>query len=444
MKKESGARTGAERGVVIEATIAELSAGGDGVAICTIDGERRAVFVPGVAAGDRVRLAVDDAKRPARGRVLALLEPSPSRIAPACPHVARCGGCDWMHLTRDAQVRAHVEIVARALPAEMRGVEIHTHAAPKEVGYRVRARVHLGVGRSGKVSVGMFGRSTHEPADVDACIVLHPSIEAVRRDLAAIVAGARGKGEASIALGAPGGETRRAVLDLRWSGDLPAPVFARLDHAVREGRLAGARVFAGVVKSPATIGDPTPWVAGADGAPLRLAPGGFSQAAEEANAALATRVAEIAEALVGPSREGASVIELYAGAGNLTVLLARRFRVTAVESDRDACDAARKNLAARGLTAKVTEADASSFAIPSGTRLVVLDPPRAGARDVARALAEKPVPAALYVSCDPATLGRDLATLAPAGYEAAAVETFEMFPQTSHVETVVGLRRARR
>jgi 23S rRNA (uracil1939-C5)-methyltransferase len=234
-----------------------------------------------------------------------------------------------------------------------------------------------------------------------------------------------------------------AVVDLRWRGesDLPREVFARLESAVTAGAIAGARVWDGDVKVPATIGDPTPWIRGADGAPLRLSPGGFSQASEEGNTRLARRVAELASELSPPD---ANVLELFAGAGNLTVMLARDRRVTAVEAERDACAAARENLAARGLTARVVEADAATHAaahLDRSVKLVVLDPPRTGARDVARALAGSRPPAVIYVSCDPPTLGRDLATLAEAGYTLSSVTAVEMFPQTSHVETIVALVR---
>jgi 23S rRNA (uracil1939-C5)-methyltransferase len=229
------------------------------------------------------------------------------------------------------------------------------------------------------------------------------------------------------------------VIDLRWSGDLPAETFARVDRAVKDGTIVGARLFAGEVRVPATIGDPTPVIAGADGAPLRLAPGGFAQANEAANLLLASRVRAFAdEAPAGPC------LELYAGAGNLTVLLAQRRDVVAVESDRDACAAARANLAARGLSdkAKVIEGSAADAPIAKGTRLVVLDPPRAGAKDAVVRLAG--VPAVIYVSCDPPTLGRDLRLLAERGFDLVAIETFEMFPQTSHVETVAFLRKTKK
>ena len=115
-----------------------------------------------------------------------------------------------------------------------------------------------------------------------------------------------------------------------------------------------------------------------------------------------------------------------------------------MESDRGACDAARANLAARGMAARVIEADAATFVVPAPTQLVILDPPRTGARAVAEALAKNPVRHLIYVSCDPQTLARDLVILAAARYLPRAVELVEMFPGTSHVETIVALERARK
>lgn len=417
----------------LDATIAELSPGGEGVAICEIAGERRAVFVPGVAPGERVRVEADLSRRPARGRVLEVLAPSAERVLPECPWYERCGGCDWMHLSAEEQARAHAAIVTSILPAAWAGTRVTPHAAPRTRAYRTRARVHVDV-RRGRVVVGMYARGSHEPVAVDACLVLDPVLDEARRKLVPLLEGAKGRGDAQLALGPPG-DPRRAVLDLRWSGDLPGSVFARIERGVSDGWLAGARVYAGDVKVPAKVGDPTPWITGADGAPLRLAAGGFSQATEEGNTLLARRAVELADAIA----PGVPAIELYAGAGNLTVLLARTRQVTAVELSREACDAARANLAARGLGARVVEADASRFAIPKDARLVVLDPPRTGAKELAVALAARPLPAIVYVSCDPPTLGRDLALLAAAGYTPEAIETFEMFPQTSHVETIAAL-----
>jgi 23S rRNA (uracil1939-C5)-methyltransferase len=422
--------------VSLEATITELAPGGDGIALATLGGERRAVFVRGAVTGDRIRVEVDASTRPARGRVLELLEAGPARAEPACPYVDRCGGCDWMHVRLDAQRAAHLDHVRAALPRPFREHAIASHAAPAPLGYRTRARLHVRAS-GGRAIVGMNEARSNDPQEVDACVALAPDLERARLRLAALLEGAHGRGEAQIALGALEAP-RLAVLELRWSGPLPAATFARIEAAVAaRDWLQGARVFYGEATKPAVIGDPTPWMRGADGAPLRLPPGGFGQPSDEGNALLAKRVA----ALAAPDLR---ITELYAGAGNLTVLLAPRAReLVAIESSREACDAARANLTARGLHARVVEADAAAHTIATSAQLVVLDPPRKGARDVAARLgASSALKAIIYVSCDAQTLGRDLALLAPA-FAPKTIETFELFPQTSHVETVVLLERVR-
>jgi 23S rRNA (uracil1939-C5)-methyltransferase len=185
---------------------------------------------------------------------------------------------------------------------------------------------------------------------------------------------------------------------------------------------------------------------GADGALLVIAPGGFAQPSDEGASAVARRVAELALLTSGP--EGAPpiwkearprhIVELFAGSGTLSVLLARdAASLVAVEIDPDAAACARQNLAARGLAAKVTAADADAFTIPPRTEVVVLDPPRAGAPGATAAIAASSARAVVYVACDPPTLARDLGVLCQRGFAITHIETFELFPQTSHVETVV-------
>jgi 23S rRNA (uracil1939-C5)-methyltransferase len=438
-------RRRATRAYELEATIGELAPGGDGVALAEVSGERRAIFVRGVAVGDRVRLEVDPSRRPARGIVKQLLTSGADRVEPPCPHASRCGGCDWMHLSLDAQVRTHADQVRHVLPEAWRDVPVVAHAAPEALGYRVRARLHLRSVRSGggrRFVIGMHEAGTHDPVEVDRCVVLAPALERARTALASLLEGCEGRGEAQVALGTDGAP----VLELRWEGSVPGEAFARLERAVAAREWAGARVFLGDVARPAVVGDPTPWMQGADGTPLRLAPGGFGQASEAANTLLARRVAEVVANAAGPEKEAARVVELYAGAGNLSVVLAPHAAdLTTVESHREACEAARANLAARGLSARVVEADAAGYAWSPATRVLVLDPPRTGAKEVASRLAVNPRGAprtVVYVSCDPQTLKRDLSLLTDI-YTARSVETFEMFPHTSHVETVVALERVR-
>jgi 23S rRNA (uracil1939-C5)-methyltransferase len=430
-----------------QSRIEELAPGGDGVAHVSVDGVRRAVFVPGAAVGDEVRLSMDVSRRPARGRILELIHGGPERVEPACAYVQRCGGCDWMHVSLAGQLAAHIAQLRRAVPRAWESFPVVPHPALEALGYRTRARLHVRAS-GGRAIVGMHEAGTRDPVEVSSCVVLHPTLDRARISLGALLEGAHGTGEVQVALGGISSIQKDAptepcpVLELRWRGTLATAFFTRLEQAVLAGTWCGGRIFVGDVARPATVGDPTPWMLGADEEPLRLAPGRFAQASERYNRRLGARVAELAHAAAG---ERAHTVELFAGAGNFTVLLARRSaKVLAVESDRASCDAARANLAARGLAAKVVEADAGNYEPSPATTLLVLDPPRTGARATAERLTRSPIRHVLYVSCDAQTLARDLAVLEPY-YLPRAIESFAMFPQTSHAETVVLLeRRGRR
>ncbi len=117
------------RPLAIDATISSLAPGGDGVAHVELGGERRAVFGPHTAPGDRARLEVDPSRRPARGRLLTLTSPGADRVASACPWATRGGGCDWMHLSLEAQARVHGEHLRAALPLAWRGTDIASESA---------------------------------------------------------------------------------------------------------------------------------------------------------------------------------------------------------------------------------------------------------------------------------------------------------------------------
>lgn len=309
-------------------------------------------------------------------------------------------------------------------------VPISLHEAPSGLAYRGRAR--LAVSARGSVSLGYRGARSRKVTPIDRCCVLVPALDALLPRLRGWLAGARGEGEASVALGAKG----LPVVALSWGrGELPGSLFGALEQAVASGELAGASVQVEGARQAAVVGDPTAWVAGPDGLPLEVA--GFAQANEAVTLAMATRVCD----LVGEGRP--SIVELYAGAGTFTVMLAaKNTTYSAVESERSSCEAARRNLARRGLSwVKVIEADASAWAIPPRTSLVVLDPPRTGAREACSALAASRVDEVIYVSCDPSTLSRDLVTLTGAGFAVRSLDAFDMFPQTSHTEVVAHLKR---
>lgn len=433
-----GARKPSEAGRAIEVEVQSLAPGGEGV-LRLEDG--RVAFVPGVLVGERVQIVIEhETSKKRQARLLSVLDPSPSRVEPACPIVARCGGCDWMHISTSAQAESHASIVADLIERAVGSrPDVTTHALSDEEALRSRARFAIRCdGR--RCKIGYRARRTHEIVEVDRCLVLEPGLVDAVRLVAASLDGARGEGEISVAFGMRGDE-RRPVVELTYDADPPASFYRQLDDACGDsgqlgGQLAGARVLLRGATRPLVMGDPHAVQRGFDGLPLVISAGGFAQASDAGGAHIAERVRDLAKP------EDAKVLELFAGSGTLSVALARGARAFAsVEESSDAVVCARKNLEARGLSGTLRVGDAESASIAKGLDVVVLDPPRAGAPRATVAIADAKPRRIVYVSCDPATLGRDLSVLSGKGYVVSAVETVEIFPHTSHVETIVLLRR---
>jgi len=412
-----------------------LAAGGSGIAELT---DHRVVFIDRAAPGDALRVAVDLALSPARGRILDIIKPGPDRIEPPCPVAHRCGGCDLMHLTIAAQERAHAAVVKSAIEHATGTTipDVVVHQAPAPLGYRSRARLLVRAAR-GAIHAGYRAHKAHDVVDRDGCSVLDEALAGIFEQLRWVFAEARGEGDVQAALGIE----RRPVVDVAWRGELAASTWSRLNGIVAERRWAGARVVLEGAAAAASFGDPRVHTTGADGHPLLVGPGGFAQPSDAGAQLLARRVAELASKSASPKR----ILELFSGSGTLSVLLARdAASYIAVELDASAVASARENFASRGLSVKAVSGDANRAAIPPNTDLIVLDPPRSGAPEAAERIANSRAREVIYVSCDPATLARDLAPMTRAGLVLSNVETFELFPQTSHVETVVRLERVPR
>jgi 23S rRNA (uracil1939-C5)-methyltransferase len=360
----------------------------------------RAVFVPATAPGDRVRVRlVEEHARHARGRVVDLLEAGPARTEPACAVFGTCGGCTWQHVAYGAQLEAKAAILRDALerigkleaPAGLR-----VEPSPSAYAYRARARVLVEGGR-----VGFRRRRSHALCATARCPVLVPELEARLREVAERPPAPEGEWE--LVAGA-GGETRATALGGDPSRE--APLFVAL----------------GTER-------------------LRVSPGVFVQSNALLLERLASAVAEAAGA-------GALALELFAGAGFLTLGLARRFaRVVAVEANRAAAGDLVANARAAGLAnvevlAEAVEAVLARRALPNAPDAAVLDPPRRGlAPRSAGALAELAPRRIVILSCDPATLARDLARLRELGFALRGVRGFDLFPQTPHVEALAVLER---
>ncbi len=395
-----------------------------------VETEGGVVFVPGALPGERVRIALEKGPRSKRrrsgvrrGRLVAILEPSADRVTPRCAHQGRCGGCPLMILSADAQAR----FKARAA-SEATGLAVTLARAGAPPRYRRRARLAFAKGR-----LGYRHPRSKRIVDIDACPILERSLEdaltLVRR---ALLPRLDGDGELTLVRGA-----EQPALWIRSETPQSAEVYAWLREAVAKGQLAGVSLAVGGT-APAVMGAPEEVGLDADGAPLIGPAFGFSQANAAVNRALVDRVV----ALAAP--KGAAVLELYAGHGNLTIALAAQAAtLVAVEQQPEAARALEDNLGRRGLRARVIAADAAEGARRRKADVVVLDPPRAGARDAIAAIVAADPARIVYVSCDLATLRRDLGALRESGYEAVQADAFDMFPETAHLETVVLLQKKR-
>ncbi|MFI5306245.1 MAG: class I SAM-dependent RNA methyltransferase [Polyangiales bacterium] len=419
-------------GTELDGRVRDLTHAGEAV----VETEHGIVLARGALPGERVRLRLG--RRAAgvqRGVVISLLEASESRVEPACQLAERCGGCPLMALSPEAQLRFKQQRLRAMLEGLGSTLEPELVPSPSMLGYRGRAR--LAFRREGEtMQLGYFAAGSKTLVDVSVCQVLHPALAlgltALRERLRPSL---EGEGEVALGLGAGGA----CVAELTSRGPQPPQAYAAAEALISSGGLAGLalRIADGAA---ARFGDPRQVTASSDGTPLWAPAGSFRQANPEVNAMLVERVLALAEP------EGAAVLELYAGHGNFTIGLAPRAKsLQAVEADRGAADACRESLRSRGvIQARVVCADAVEGARgQGGLDVVVLDPPRAGAKEVLPVVVGRRPERIVYVSCDLATLRRDLAELMRNGYALDAVTGFDMFPQTAHLETVVRLRATR-
>jgi len=403
----------------VEATvqIESLAAGGDGVA--RADGI--VIFVPRSAPGDVARVRMTRAKRFARGELLSIERPSVDRVTPPCPHYTadRCGGCQIQHLDYAAQLVAKSTIIGDALRRIGRRDVANPTVEPSDAPWRYRRKLTLHLRRtSGGWIAGLH--PFDDPVavfDLRDCPITDERVLAVWAELR------------------PAFDLLPRVASLRVSVRLVEQGAA----ATVEGGTAwrdGERFFA-AVPSVTEL-----WWKAQERPVKRIA----SRTRDSQTGASFTQVnarvaAELRRHVLARVRHysPARVIDAYAGTGATALPLAEEGRtVVAIEWDRSAVERMRETLAAPSAAIAGRVEDHLSEALPAD--VVLLNPPRVGVdAKVTSALELNGVkPRALfYVSCDPATLARDLSRLP--SYRLVAVRGFDMFPQTAHVETVCEL-----
>jgi len=436
--------------------VERLAYGGPGVA--RADGF--AIFVEGAAPDERVRARIRRTyRRHAEADLVSIEAASPSRVQPRCPHVEEgCGGCGWQHVAYPAQLATKAEVVRdslarlaglRELP--MRAIE----AAPAELHYR--NKMEFAFHPNG--TLGLHPRGAwYDILRLRECYLgpplairlveaargfveerglslFHPRTrEGLLREL--IVRASRSTGEILVGI-------------VTASGPFPeARAMAERLAAVDPAVVGVLRSIRGTADAGAPLGETTVLL-GRDhvsettaGLRFRIHLDTFYQT----NSAQAERLVELVLELAGDVA-GAEVVDVYCGVGLFSLALAARgARVTGVEMVESAVAAARENAASNRLSSLTFHAGdarkvlAEVLPAGSGPRVVVLDPPRAGAGGkVMRRIARARPARIVYVSCNPTTLARDLVELRPFGYRVTAVHPLDLFPQTYHVETVVAL-----
>jgi 23S rRNA (uracil1939-C5)-methyltransferase len=396
----------------------------------------RAALVPGGLPGDRLRLLeIRDKKSFVQAKGFELVEAGPGRTVPACPVVATCGGCDWMALSPSAQLDAKKSLILQELREPIR-----IEPSPRSTHYRSRVRLQVGGGR-----VGFFARESHQLVEIEECLVssekLWKAVSLVRgvvRAHPAVFDAARHV-EVRVFGSAEGPELGPEHCSAHFVFAEGVAEELSQKEALRRATLEIApfmQVRCGNDPAQGQTYEPHPGVL------VLSAPGGFTQVNEEVNRILVGRVLQEA------SRVGAQTfLDLYCGSGNFALpLLSRGLSGVGVELAREAIGGARAAAAAQGWSGEFFAEASESYvrrATASGQRfdMVVVDPPRAGAKALVSSLLGLLSPLLLMVSCDPVTLARDLRLLVDGGYKLRSVEGFDMFPQTHHVESLAVLER---
>ena len=385
-------------GHTLEVEIERLLPGGVGLA----HANELTLFVSLAAPGDVVRIRIDRIQgKVGFASVVEIVKPSSVRVEPPCPYFGLCGGCDFQQLTYEAQLQAKVDIIKDCLHRIARiedPLTVTIEASPNQWRYRARGMWQVD---SAKEKLGYFARGTRDVCDVEYCAVLvtqlQEVLEKVRTDLASLP---------------------------EWPSLRDIEVVAGAD---------------GISLSPPIAGFETKEVHRVVGDEIyHFNAEGFFQINHEL-------LPEIITEAIGDA-SGKIAIDLYCGAGLFTLPLARRFeQVIAVEANELATRFARRNLDSAGLTnTEVVGLDVGEwlqyYRSFEPIDMLLLDPPRTGAENkvIAGILSLRPQ-RIVYVSCDPATLARDLRKLTAEGYTLDRIRAFDMFPQTHHVETVVHL-----
>lgn len=441
---------------VVEMEFTGMTAGG--AALGRVDG--MAVFVPLGVPGEQARVKIVKVeKRFCYGRLEEVLIPAPSRVAPDCPVFAQCGGCCYRHMDYAEELRVKEQRVVDALEriGGLKGIETEPILGAKSRnGYRNKALLPLGLGPDGRLKMGFYAVNSHRIVDCEAC-QLHPP--EFNRLMEAFRQWAKEWGDPVYDEASHTGKMRRLYLRRGANtGELMACVVVngqglrhedKLVEALRQAvpELTTVLVNINRERTNVALGRELRTLYGPGfirdtlcGLTFEISPLSFYQV----NPAQAQRLYEKASEFAAPTG-GETILDLYCGTGTIGLSMARKAReIVGVEVVEQAVKNAQENARLNGIgNARFLCADAAQAAEKlrqEGVRpdTVILDPPRKGcAPELLQTIADMGPERVVYVSCDPATLARDLKVLGELGFAVRRVQPVDMFPGTGHVETVL-------
>ena len=446
---------------IFEADITAMTAEGSG--ICRIEG--MAVFVPGTAVGDRCAVRIVKVLRKyAFGRLEKLLAPSPDRIAPDCPVAAQCGGCVYRHIRYEAELRIKTQRVRDALE-RIGGLQDFQMepilAAPDRCRYRNKCQLPIGLSKDGTLQLGFYAVNSHRIVNTESCL-LQP--EAFDRAAAAFRRWYAVSGESVYDEASHSGVLRHLYMRRgEMSGEMMVCVVANgaalheealLVEMLREAvpEITGILLNINREKTNVVLGKTCRTLWGKDtitdtlcGLAFEIAPHAFYQVNRTQAERLYGKAAEYA-GLTGTE----TLLDLYCGTGTIGLSMAKNAKkLIGAEIVPAAVENARRNAErnaiqnAEFLCADAAEAARILFERGEKPDVIVIDPPRKGCDSalIATIAAMRPK-RVVYVSCDPATLARDLKLFRESGYKTETVTPADMFPGTAHVETVVRLTKS--
>lgn len=433
-------------------SIEKLIYGGDGLARAPgADGRSMAVFVPFVLPGERIEVEIRQQKPGfARGFVTQMIEPSPDRVAARCPYFQQCGGCHYQHIShaRQLEFKAAIlrETLQRVAKIELRS-QIRLHAS---LPWNYRNRARLQVRTAPEFSLGYFRFGSHELLAVSECPISSGLINRMMTRLLEL-GGLNCPAEVEeIELFADAAD-ERLLLSVFCTRKADQRDLLRWAEALRAlPEIAGVTVFSSRRRGEEdeTINPKALAQSGAKAIRYRTRDHEYQVSAGSFFQVNRYLVDELVSVVTGNAR-GDTALDLYAGVGLFSAALAKSFRhIFAVEASQtshaDLVQNVPANVIAVGARTEdyLRESYLKGRPVQKRTDLVVMDPPRAGAgKAVIRSLVELGAPVVRYVSCDPATLARDLVPLTAAGYLIEEAHLFDLFPETFHIESVMLLTR---